>query len=92
VTDPTSAAIAAQNAERDQLRSEVTRLERALVVAYTDVEVVKADRDRLFQLGDAMFVKGYDQAVSEIRDHFKKARQLDVVREIENSWLKDKLS
>jgi hypothetical protein len=92
MTDPTSTAIAAQNAERDQLRAEVERLERTLVAAYTDVEVVKADRDRLSSLGDTMFdkgfEKGYDQAVLEIRDHFKKARQNDVVAEIEKIWLR----
>lgn len=67
VTDPTTAAIEAQNAERDQLRAEVARLDK---------------------IGDALFVEGYDQAVREIRDHFKKSRQTDVVAEIEKIWMK----
>jgi len=50
--DPTTEAIVASNDEREKLRAEVARLERALVAAYTDVEVLKADRDRLAQLGD----------------------------------------
>ena len=90
--DPTTAAIAAQNGERARLRTEVERLERALVAAYTDVEVVKADRDRLATLGDAMFVEGYDQAVREIRDHFAKGKETEIITEIEKIWLKDKRS
>jgi hypothetical protein len=86
VTDPTSAAIAAQSAERDQLRAEVDRLARALVAAYTDVEAVKAERDRLSKLGDAMFEKGYDQAAREIRDHFAKASDHGIVHVIESVW------
>lgn len=65
--DPTTAAIEAQNDERDHLRAEVVRLGK---------------------LGDAMFVEGYDQAVREIRDHFKKEQKLDVVAEIEKIWQK----
>jgi len=117
--DPTTAAIAAQNTERDHLREEVSRLERALVAAYTEIEVVKAERDadrrgrdaaerdrdaelcsqdacvahaeaeRLKKLGDTMFVEGYDQAVREIRDHFAKRRQIDVVAEIDKTWMKE---
>ncbi len=87
--DPTTAAIAAQNADRDQLRSDVTRLERALVAAHTEIESVKADRDRLAKLGDTMFVEGYDQAVREIRDHFKKVENGYIVAVIEQIWLKD---
>jgi len=43
--DPTTASIEAQNDDRDQLRAENLRLSRALVAAYTEVEVVKAERD-----------------------------------------------
>ena len=89
VVDPTTAAIEASNIERDQLRAEVPRLERALVAAYTEVEVIKADRDRLAGLGDALFVEGYDQAVREIRDHFAKQQQTDVAAEIDKIWRKE---
>jgi len=88
VSDPTTEAIAASTAEREKLHAEVLRLEKALVAAYTDVEVLTADRDRLSTRGDALFVEGYDQAVREIRDHFKQARQAEVVVEIEKIWLK----
>lgn len=50
---------------------------------------LRAEVERLGKIGDAQFVEGYDQAVREIRDHFKKACQLDVVAEIEKIWLKD---
>jgi hypothetical protein len=46
-TDPTTVALLAQSAERDQLRAENLRLSQALVAAYTEVEVLKAERDRL---------------------------------------------
>jgi hypothetical protein len=99
VTDPTTKAIARMNDDRDQLRAEVVRLERSLVAAYTDVEVLSAERDRLCaevqrlsKIGDTMFVKGYDQAVGEIRDHFRKDKQMEVVSEIEKTWMKGKLS
>ena len=91
--DPTSTAIAAKNEERDQLRAENQRLSRALVAACTEIEVVTADRGRLSTLstrGDAMFVDGYDQAVREIRDHFAKAKAVEVVAEIEKIWLDKK--
>ena len=87
--DPTTAAIEAQNDERAQLRAENHRLSKALVAAYTDVEVVTADRDRLSKLDDASFAKGYDQAVREIRDHFAMARLLAVVLVIEKIWIKE---
>ena len=90
--DPTTAAIAASNDEREKLRTEVERLECALVAAYTDIEVVTADRDRFSKLGDAMFVEGYDEAVREIRDHFRKVKETEIVTEIEKIWLKEKLS
>ena len=45
VSDPTAAAITAFIDERESLRAEVVRLEKALVAAYTDIEVLKADRD-----------------------------------------------
>ena len=83
--DPTTIAIDAQNNRREQLRVEVSRLERALVAAYTDIEVLKADGDRLF-------VEGYDQAVREIRDHFKNAKETEIVAEIEKIWLQGKRS
>ena len=90
--DPTTAAIAAQNAEREQLRADVLRLERTLVAAHIEIEVVKADRDRLSRLGDAMFVEGYDQAVREIRGHFAKQQQPEVVREIEATFVRGQSS
>lgn len=83
--DPTTTAIDAQNNEREKLRTEVERLERAL-------EVVTADRDRITKLGDALFVEGYDEAVREIRDHFKKVQETEIVAEIEKIWMKDKRS
>ena len=88
VSDPTTEAIAASTAEREKLHAEVSRLEKALVAAYTDVEVLTADRDRLSTLGDVTFVQGYDQAAREIRDHFRKAGQTEVVVEIEKIWFK----
>ena len=97
--DPTTASIAAGNAERDRLRAEVLRLSQALVAAYTDAEAVSAERDRyraeaerLTKIGETMFVEGYDQAVEEIRDHFRTAKQPEIVAEIEKIWMKDKLS
>ena len=84
--DPTTALIEASNAERDRLRAENDRLSKALVTAYTDVQVLKAERDR-------MFVEGYDQAVCEIRDHFRRKADAEIVaKEIEKIWLQDKLS
>ena len=83
--DPTTARIEALNAERDQLRAENDRLSKALAASYTNAEVLKAEHDRIF-------VQGYNQAVLEIRDHFKKDRQLETVSEIEKIWLKEKLS
>jgi len=49
---------------------------------------LRAEVARLGKIGDALFVEGYDQAVREIRNHFKKECQLDVVAEIEKIWLK----
>ena len=97
--DPTTASVEAAHAERDRLRAEVLRLSQALVAAYTNAEAVSADRDRLGaevdrlkKIVDTMFVEGYDQAVGEIRDHFRKAKESDSVAAIEKIWLKDKLS
>ena len=97
--DPTTASIEAGNAERARLRAEVLRLSEALVAAYADSQAVSAERDqlrveadRLKTIGDTMFVEGYDQAVVEIRDHFRKAKDTEVVTVIEKIWLKDKLS
>lgn len=53
---------------------------------------LRAEVERLQKIGDAMFVEGYDQAVGEIRDHFRKLKELEVVAEIEKIWTKDKLS
>lgn len=95
--DPTTVSIEAGTAERERLRAEVLRLSQALVAAYTDSEAVSAERDlyrteveRLKKIGDTMFVEGYDQAVEEIRDHFRKAKQPEVVAEVEKIWMKDK--
>ena len=53
---------------------------------------LRAEVVRLGKIGDAMFVEGYDQAVREICDHFKKSRQLEIAYEIEKIWLKGPLS
>lgn len=97
--DPTTASIEDGNVERTRLRAEVLRLSEALVAAYTDSQVVSAERDqlrveadRLKTIGETMFVEGFDQAVVEIRDHFRKAKDTEVVAEIEKIWLQDKLS
>ncbi len=97
--DPTAASIEAANAERERLRAEVLRLSQALVAAYTDSEAVSSERDllraeaeRAKKIGDTMFIEGYDQAVVEIRDHFRKAKETAVVAEVEKIWMKDKLS
>ena len=97
--DPTTAAVEAAHAERDRLRAEVLRLSQALVAAYTNAEALGAERDRLGaetnrlkKIGDTMFVEGYDQAVGEIRDHFRKAKEANVVAEVEKIWMKDKQS
>lgn len=108
--DPTTAAIERAIYERETLLAEVLRLERALAAAYTDVQVLTADRDRLrtvaetaeasraelFRLrtiadeADRAFEKGYDQAVREIRDHFKKQNDSDVWGVIEKIWIKER--
>ena len=79
--DPTTAAMTAQIAERDQLRTENVRLGQALVTALTEIEVLKTERT---------FAKGYDQAVHEIRDHFAKVHNGYIVAVIEEIWLKKK--
>ena len=96
--DPTTASIEAANDERARLRVDTLRLSEALVAAYTDAATVAAARDRLRAevdrlkaIGDTMFVEGYDQAVGEIRDHFKKAGQPEVVATVETTWMKDQL-
>lgn len=43
---------------------------------------------RLTKIGDLMFAQGYDQAVREIRDHFKKAQMTDVVAAVETIWMR----
>lgn len=91
MTDPTSVSIDAQNGERARLRAEVDRLSKALVAAYTDIEVVTAERDQFRKIADAVaaaFEKGYDQAVDEIRGHFAKAGQHGVVAEIAATFRK----
>lgn len=97
--DPTTQSIEAGNAERDRLRVEVLRLSEALVAAYTDSAALAAERDqlrieadRLTKIGETMFVEGFDQAVGEIRDHFRKRQDTEVVSEVETIWMKDKLS
>ncbi len=71
--DPMAAAIEDRHAEREQLRIENDRLSRALIAAYTNVEVLSAECDRLClevqrlsKIGDQMFAKGYDQAKKEL--------------------------
>jgi hypothetical protein len=81
VADPTTAAIRHQVDERAQLRIENDRLSKALVAAYTEIETLKAGDDH-------MFVKGYDQAVHEIRDHFAKMDNVHIVAVIEQIWFK----
>ena len=83
VFDPTTAAIAASNDEREKLRTEVARLEHSLMAAHLDIET-------LTKLGDALFIEGYDQAIGEIRNHFAKVKETEIVAEIEKIWLKDK--
>jgi len=56
------------------------------------VHALRAEVDRLKKIGDTMFVEGYDQAVVEIRDHFKKAKQTEIAAEIEQIWIKGKVS
>ena len=97
--DPTTASLEAGNAERVRLRAEVLRLSEALAAAYTDSQAVSVERDqlrveadRLKTIGKTMFVEGFDQAVVEIRDHFRKTGGAEVVAEIEKIWLQDKLS
>lgn len=52
VADPTVLSIESANGERDKLRAQVERLERALAAAYTDVSVLTAERDHLRVLAD----------------------------------------
>lgn len=99
VSDPTTNSIEAANIERARLRADTLRLSQALVAAHTDSAAIAAERDRLREeverlktISDTMFVEGYDQALGEIRDHFRKAKQIEVVAEIEAIWMKDKLS
>lgn len=49
---------------------------------------LRAEVARLGKIGDALFGEGYDQAVREIRDHFKKIGQLEIAAEIEKIWMK----
>ena len=72
--DSTAASIERANVEREQLHAEVDSL--------------RAEVARLSKNGDTLFVEGYDQAVGEIRDHFRKAQQIEVVAEIEKIWMK----
>lgn len=70
VTDPTSAGITAQGDARDQLRAEIVRLVQELSAVTAEVEVLRRDRARLAASAEQAFEQGYDQAVSEIHDHF----------------------
>lgn len=108
--DPTTAAIERAIDVREKLCAEVLRLERALAAAYTDVQVLTAERDRLrtvaemaeatktelFRLrtiadeADRAFEKGYDQAVREIHDHFRKQKDTEVSGVINKIWLKER--
>jgi len=74
--------------ECDRLRGEVDRLSKALADAYTAVEALTADRDRLRVEIDAEadFEKGYNQAVDEIHDHFAKAGMTKVCTDISRIW------
>ena len=90
VTDPTTAALAAQSADREQLRADGARIERELVDVRAAIATAREERDRLAARGDALFVEGYDQAVREIRDHFKKVNDGYVVAVIEETWLKER--
>lgn len=96
--DVTTAAIDAINVERDRLCVEALRLSQALVAAYTEIHSVTAERDylraendRLKKIRNTMFGEGYDQAVEEIRDHFAKRENTEVIAEIDLIWRKDKL-
>ena len=66
--DPTTAAIVAEATERSHLRAEVTRLS---AIAAT-----------IGSAGDAEWLKGYDQAVAEIEDHFEKSGRTDLAAEV----------
>ena len=97
--DPTTDSFEAANDERARLRVDTLRLSEALVAAYTDATAIAAERDRLRvdvdrlkTIGDTMFVEGYDQAVGEIRDHFRKAGQHEVVATVETTWMKGPLA
>jgi len=79
---PETVSIEVRNEALDQLRAENLRLSKVFV------EGVKTHRDLLSKVGDALFVDGYDQAVREIRDHFKKASQDEVAAEVEKIWRK----
>lgn len=46
--DPTTDEIERSIHEREKLRADVLRLERALAAAYTDVQVLTSERDRLY--------------------------------------------
>lgn len=87
MTDPTTAAITAQIDDRDQLRAENARLAKALVAAYTQIEVTKADQGFARMRSDMLFGEGYDQAVREIHEHFKRSGQAATAHEIEKIWL-----
>jgi hypothetical protein len=88
--DPTTAAMTAQIVERDQFRIENVRLGQALVTALTEIEALKTERAQLAANAEHALVKGYDQAVHEIRDHFAKVHNGYIVAVIEEIWLKKK--
>lgn len=66
-----------------------------LSVAASTVETTRAEVFRLRKISDeadTAFKKGYDQAVDEICDHFKKENEADVVLLIQKIWMKGRRS
>jgi len=69
-------------AERDGLRA-----------SSHDVDEMKAELSRLRKIADdadRAADKGYDQAVRDIRDHFKNQTNIEAVNTIENIWMKER--
>lgn len=85
--DCTTAALVAQVEARDHLRAENQQLYRELVATRAEIDALKVECSQQKQLGDKMFVAGYEQAVREIRDHFARPKDPEVVSEIERRWM-----